>query len=140
MARPTGIGAFALHFTSKEIAVLTFDEGDNGRAALSSAHEIGFPITGALAPVDDLGALFDADPSGQETALAVGITTATSFAVRPAQMGIQRAVYAFVRIDKGVEGLMRNAHRRITAMVETHRPCDLFGRPILHEFALYILT
>ena len=63
-----GVGSSVLDFTRQEVAVFAFDQGEDGRPALSAQNEVGFPIAGTASAMDDPRAQVDAHAAGQQAA------------------------------------------------------------------------
>ena len=76
-----GVGAPVWNFLGQEVAVFAFDEGQDGGSGLPAQDKVGFPVAGAVSLVDNLGAFFDADAAGQQSAFALVISAPSPLAV-----------------------------------------------------------
>ena len=116
-----------------ENACLAFDECHDAAFVMCPVNGVAFPVSRTHPCIDGGRSLMDTCTSRNEASFSMRVATALALAMALAKLFIQVAFRAFIRINKGVNALIRNAHRRIARKMFGQRVRDLFGRPFLAQ-------
>ena len=117
----------------QEDARLAFDEGDEPSFVVRAVHGVAFPMPGTEARVDGSRSLGDTHTPRNESSFLMRVAAALAFSVPLPKRFVEIALGAFIRVNKGVNAFMRNAHRRVARKISAQRVRDLFGRPFLAQ-------
>lgn len=116
-----------------ENACLAFDECDDASFVVRAVNGVALPVSRADPRLDSSGPFRDTHTPRNEPSFLVRVGAPLALSMALSKLPVQIAFRAFIGINKGVNALMRNAHRRVARKTFGQRVRDLFGRPFLAQ-------
>ena len=115
-------------------ACLAFDEGDDVSFVVRAVNGVAFPRFRTEPCIDRGRLLSDTHTPRNEPSFLMRVPAVLTFSMALSEFFIEIAIRPFVRVNRGVNAFIRNAHRPVAWERSAQSMGDLFGRPFRAQF------